>query len=713
MKYLLQLCFILFLSVNLNAQVTCNGYWGPYLVNQTFGQGNATDNWYGPLATYAPGASTSTIFVGAAGPTGGTLADGYSGLTKNTSAPGTGQGANWISMTDHTGDPNGLMLLVNAPSTAATVFFEYTMVDLCPNTTLKLSTWVINVNSALVATSTCGANTQYPNLTLRVVDPVTNIVLATTNTGNVPIDTAWHEYSMIFNNGSNTSIKLQVVNNSVGSGCGNDLALDDITVSACIPYSNVLPHLDTLVCNNTSIDFTADVVNSPYSPAEYQWQTSNDGGTTWLNQGPPSTSPNFTFNTFAVIPGDYWIRFITGSVGTTGNINCTAISDTSIVRVDSVKITNQYEYICAGQSFDFFGQPLDSTGIYDTLIPAPSGRCDSLVRLHLTVVPRPETIMMLDTIIACQYDSIAIESNTLPPNPNYNYSWEPQTGLNVSNQPNVWLKATTSTRYILTVSNAQNTITCYNKDTIDILVNPGDFMIIPEQEFAICPHDSINFKVTGAANYAWYPHLYVGQSLVDGFMFYPETSINYRLIGTSDKGCRDTAYIDVTVHPAAVISLPDAVNIYPGERIAMEPMTNAVHFDWFPQSGIDDPKSSRPTLYPIVDTRYFVKASTVHGCTAEDSIDIWVKQTVIDIPNAFNPNETTFNLSRRGIASIELFEIYNRWGQKVFTTTSIDQGWDGKFNTVPQPVGAYFYQIKATTVEGQPFTKTGTVTLMR
>lgn len=713
MKKILRTIILILITLKADAQVTCNGYWGQYLVNQTFGQGNATDNWYGPLATFAPGASTSTTFVGAAGPTGGSLADGYSGLTKNTSAPGTGQGANWINMTDHTGDPNGLMLLVNAPSTAATVFFEYTMVDLCPNTTLKLSTWVINVNSALVATSTCGANTQYPNLTLRAVDPVTNAVLATTNTGNVPIDTAWHEFSMIFNNGSNTSIKLQVVNNSVGSGCGNDLALDDITVSACIPYSQIAPKVDTMLCNNTSITYTANVINSPYNPAEYQWQTSNDGGVTWLNQGPPTASSTFTFNTFTVLPGDYLIRYITGSVGTTGNINCTAISDTSIARIDTVETTNLYEYICAGQSFNFFGRLLDTTGVFDSLIIAPSGRCDSLVRLHLTVVPRPETIMMLDTIIACQYDSVAIESNTLPYNQNYNYSWEPATGLNVTNQPNVWLNASTSTRYILTVSNSTNNISCYNKDTIDILVNPGDFMIIPEKEFAICPHDSIAFKVNGAHHYQWLPEMYVGNLATDGFMIYPETSLNYTLIGTSDKGCRDTAYIDVIVHPAAVLSLPNDLNIYPGEQHLIAPTTNAVYFNWFPNSGIDDPSSSRPTLFPIVDTRYFVKASTINGCMVEDSIDVWVKETVLDIPNAFNPNENTFKISKRGIATIELFEIYNRWGQKVFSTNNIDQGWDGKFNANPQPMGTYIYQIKATTTEGKSFTKTGSVTLVR
>jgi gliding motility-associated-like protein len=376
--------FAVCIHLSARAQNTCNGVWGQMLVNQTFGQGNATDTWYGPLTTFAPGASTSTIFVGAAGPPGGVLVDNFSGLVKIPTASGQG---GWVSTPDHTGNTNGLMFVINAPSTAATVFFEYIMDDLCPNTTLKLSVWILNTNTSSLTTN---PTYQYPNMTLNAIDAVTNTVLGTATSGNIPADEAWHQYSIIFNNGASTSIKLQLVNNSVGSGYGNDLAIDDITVQPCVPESHILPKMDTTICQNTLLNFSANVIASPYSPAEYQWQYSADNGTTWLDQGAPGTNTNYAFNTSALVPGTYWIRFETGPQGLTGNYNCVAVSDTSIIQVAEFPRDTINESVCLGTVYNFYGRYLGLAGTYDTLVREnPADLCGTLVTLHLTVIPLP------------------------------------------------------------------------------------------------------------------------------------------------------------------------------------------------------------------------------------------------------------------------------------------------------------------------------------
>jgi len=371
-------------GISLYAQNSCNGVWGQYLVNQTFGQGNGTDPWYAPLATYAPGASTSTTFVGVAGPPGGVLVDNFSGLVQVPTVSGQG----WVTTTDHTGNPNGLMFLINAPSTAATVFFEYTMNDLCPNTTLKLSVWILNVNPPSL---TSNPIYQYPNMTLRAVDVVSNAVLGSSESGDVAADEAWHQYSVVFNNGASTSIKLQLVNNSVGSGYGNDLAIDDITVQPCVPESHILPKLNSTVCQHTIINFDANVINSPYNPAEYQWQYSADNGLTWLNQGPASAATSYTFNTAGLAPGTYMVRFMTGPQGLTGNYNCVAVSDTSVIEVAEFPHTTVNASVCLGNTYNFYGRYLGLAGTYDTLIKSgPADLCGTLYTLNLAVKPRPD-----------------------------------------------------------------------------------------------------------------------------------------------------------------------------------------------------------------------------------------------------------------------------------------------------------------------------------
>jgi gliding motility-associated-like protein len=62
---------------------------------------------------------------------------------------------------------------------------------------------------------------------------------------------------------------------------------------------------------------------------------------------------------------------------------------------------------------------------------------------------------------------------------------------------------------------------------------------------------------------------------------------------------------------------------------------------------------------------------------------------------------------------LKSFRVYNRWGQKVFETQQIDEGWDGVYNDHPQPVGVYVYIVEAVTRSGRYFYKQGNVTLIR
>jgi gliding motility-associated-like protein len=195
----------------------------------------------------------------------------------------------------------------------------------------------------------------------------------------------------------------------------------------------------------------------------------------------------------------------------------------------------------------------------------------------------------------------------------------------------------------------------------------------------------------------------------------PQTSTDYTVYITDIHNCVDTEYVSVQVYPQAVIELPDSVNIYPGEKYHLQPGTNATYFKWFPPSGINDINISDPLLYPEVRTRYFVTVTTEHGCMILDSLDILVKETVIDMPNAFAPSGTNklFKPSKRGIANLKEFSIYNRWGNKVYSSANIEEGWDGTFNGQPQPMGVYVYTIEAISDKGTPFVKKGNVTLMR
>jgi gliding motility-associated-like protein len=86
-------------------------------------------------------------------------------------------------------------------------------------------------------------------------------------------------------------------------------------------------------------------------------------------------------------------------------------------------------------------------------------------------------------------------------------------------------------------------------------------------------------------------------------------------------------------------------------------------------------------------------------------------------PNAFSPDgdgiNDLFKISGQGMNDFQI-EIFNRWGQMVYKSIDLSNGWDGTFKGKNLPTGTYVYKIKTSKygVE-QKLLKSGTVALVR
>ena len=86
-------------------------------------------------------------------------------------------------------------------------------------------------------------------------------------------------------------------------------------------------------------------------------------------------------------------------------------------------------------------------------------------------------------------------------------------------------------------------------------------------------------------------------------------------------------------------------------------------------------------------------------------------------PNAFSPDgdgiNDFFNISGQKIEDFQI-EIYNRWGQMVYKSIDLSNGWDGTFNGKNLPTGTYVYKIKTREFGvNQNLIKSGSVALVR
>ncbi|HEY4149533.1 MAG TPA: PKD domain-containing protein [Chitinophagaceae bacterium] len=88
----------------------------------------------------------------------------------------------------------------------------------------------------------------------------------------------------------------------------------------------------------------------------------------------------------------------------------------------------------------------------------------------------------------------------------------------------------------------------------------------------------------------------------------------------------------------------------------------------------------------------------------------------LDVPNAFTPLGNSSNniiyIRGFGIGKIN-WRIYNRFGNLVFSTSDRNQGWDGKYNGVVQPIDVYAYTLEVEFTDGTRTTKKGDITLLR
>ncbi len=110
--------------------------------------------------------------------------------------------------------------------------------------------------------------------------------------------------------------------------------------------------------------------------------------------------------------------------------------------------------------------------------------------------------------------------------------------------------------------------------------------------------------------------------------------------------------------------------------------------------------SSTAQVFIVVDSgKYWVRVTGTNGCTASDTLVVTQKcDNRLVVPDAFSPNgdgkNDFFTAKTNDVPKKFVMHVYNRWGELVFESNSITNGWDGKFKGQPQPSGTYIYYIQ-------------------
>ena len=184
-------------------------------------------------------------------------------------------------------------------------------------------------------------------------------------------------------------------------------------------------------------------------------------------------------------------------------------------------------------------------------------------------------------------------------------------------------------------------------------------------------------------------------------------------VTVSRNGCTatDTIHID-EVLPSLNISEPDTT-ICNGTAITLHTSVQpAGQFLWSNGSTADQIQVTEAGSYAVTAT---------NACgTLTDEVTITTIDCNCDrpfVPNAFTPNGDDKNeilkvhVNCPGVHDF-YFAVYNRYGQRVFESKNIDEGWNGLHNGHKADIGTHFYRLQYKTGEGREIKKKGDVTLL-
>ena len=148
--------------------------------------------------------------------------------------------------------------------------------------------------------------------------------------------------------------------------------------------------------------------------------------------------------------------------------------------------------------------------------------------------------------------------------------------------------------------------------------------------------------------------------------------------------------------------------------------TGSTNFQWTPVTQwLSNPNISNPVSLPQDDIEYVVVVTNSIGCLDTDTINVHFFKVLpgFFIPTAFSPNGDGLNEVLTplalGLKSVDKFIIYNRWGQLLFKTSNIGEGWDGKYKGIVQGIGTYVWYAEGTDYTNKKLQKKGTVVLIR
>lgn len=535
-----------------------------------------------------------------------------------------------------------------------------------------------------------------------------------------------------------------------------------ITVTASAPASVTIVSSPSpaVICAGDPVVFTATPTNGGATPG-YQWQVN---GTNVAGE----TASTFTSTSLA--NGDVVTVVMTsssscatGSPATSNSITITISAST----VASVAISaSPAGTICSGQSVTFTAVPTNggatptyqwqlngsnvpgetaatytTTGLTNgdvvTVVMTSSSSCatgspatSNAITMTVNSSVTPLVSIAASSTTICLGDPVTFTATATNGGSSPSYQWQVN-GSNAGTNSATFTSSSLSNGDVVTVTLTSNapcaSPTTAGSNTISITVNNCNPPVanFTADNTTFCTSGCVNFTdlSTGTpTSWSWsFPGASPSSSTAQNptnICYSANGSYSVTLIVTNANGS-DTLikpnYITVGVPTQVSIVGNTAINACESTTLGAYPADGT--YTWGPNVNILCEECQSATVAPTSTTNYWVTYTSPDGCVDSDTVTVTVTNIYnYFMPTGFSPNGDGINdviqVHGKGIDYINL-KIFDRIGEKVFETSDIDQGWDGKLLGDRMNDNVFVYMLEVTYCNGETVKEQGNITLVR
>lgn len=577
----------------------------------------------------------------------------------------------------------------------------------------------------LTISNNCGSETktvsvnQTPSPTLAITSvttcPNSIISLTATSSGSSP------NYTYSWSSGTSTAsfVTLNATGGLItctvtdSQGC-KAVSSGSITVS---------PSTSSFLYTLNSCNGIISTTNTSTGATIYNWDF-GDGYTS------TNAAPSHTYSS----PGSYTIHLLTN------NSNGCKDSTLQIVNISSTSqsVFNQTTTICsstvqlsnssigANTYFWDFGDGGTSSvsnpgsHIYSTsgtytisLITNPGSSCaDTSYQVIQVIKDTQSQFNILTTTCAYSVTATNTSSFTL------NYYWDFGDGFTSTNAAPAHTYSASGIYTITLIGNPGTTCADTIYKTVNI-INPPiaafNYIKDPCSALVTFTNNSIN-----ATNYYWHFGGTNTSNLINPvFDFNKPGNYTVMLIAQPGISCADTIIHTINISYSSITADFSYENLqYSYDVILTNLSTNALTYEWSFGDGTNSTQYQPSHTYNLMgDYTICLRATNSIGCynTVCKNIKVDADWTLY-IPNTFSPNDDglndTFHAYGTNIKKYQI-SIFDRWGEKIFSSEDILASWDGKYKGKLVPEDVYIWKIIFTDAYSKSHEKTGHITVIR